>query len=110
MERTYKIYYDNKSTTSIIRNPVQHDWTKHVEVDWHFIKEKFENGLICTIYIPREGQLTDILTKGLPTQSFQTILRKLGMRNIYSSAKGECEKICQLVLQIYEDSSSSYEL
>ena len=37
---------DNKAAISISENPVQHDRTKHVEVDRHFIKEKLEGGII----------------------------------------------------------------
>lgn len=33
-------YYNNKSTISITHNPVQHEKTKYIEVDRHFIKEK----------------------------------------------------------------------
>ena len=40
-----KLYCDNKVAISIAHNPVQHDRTKHVEVDRHFIKEKLEVGL-----------------------------------------------------------------
>ncbi|KAL6327175.1 hypothetical protein AAG906_015214 [Vitis piasezkii] len=47
-----KLYCDNKATISISHNPVQHDKTKHIEVDRHFIKEKFEKGIICMTYIP----------------------------------------------------------
>ncbi|EXC12518.1 hypothetical protein L484_012330 [Morus notabilis] len=36
-----KLYCDNKAAISIVHNPVQHDRTKHVEIDWHFIKEKY---------------------------------------------------------------------
>ena len=39
---------DNKSAISIAHNLVQHDRTKHVEIDRHFIKEKLDNGLIAT--------------------------------------------------------------
>jgi len=39
-----KIYCDNKVAISIAHNPVQHDRTKHVEVDQHFIKEKSRKG------------------------------------------------------------------
>ena len=35
-----KLYCDNKAAIAIAHNPVQHDRTKHVEVDRHFIKEK----------------------------------------------------------------------
>ena len=66
-EGPMKLYCDNKSAISIAHNPVQHDQTKHIEVDRHFIKEKLDSGLICT---PSQGQLADILTKGLHTPNF----------------------------------------
>ena len=43
-----KLYCDKKSTITIAHNPTQHDQTKHVEVDRHFIKEKLKSKLICT--------------------------------------------------------------
>lgn len=43
-----RLYCDNKSAISIAHNPVQHDRTKHIEVDRYFIKEKLDSGLICT--------------------------------------------------------------
>ena len=46
-------------------NSIQHDKTKHVKVDWHFIKEKSDDGLICIPYIPIVEQLIDVFTKGL---------------------------------------------
>ena len=50
-EGTMRLYCcDKKSTTNIAHNPVQHDRTKHVEVDRHFIKEKLDYGLISTPY------------------------------------------------------------
>ena len=39
-EGSMGLYCDNKSTISISHNPIQHDRTKHVEVDQHFIKHK----------------------------------------------------------------------
>lgn len=81
-----KLYCDNKSAISIAHNPVQHDRTKHIEVDRHFIKEKLDSGLICTPYVPSQGQLADILTKGLSSPIFERIVSKLGMENTYSPA------------------------
>ena len=81
-----KLYCDNKSAISIAHNPIEHDRTKHIEVDRHFIKEKLDSCLICTPYVPSQGQLASILTKGLHTPNFDRIICKLGMYNIYSSA------------------------
>jgi len=75
---------DNKSAISIAHNPVQHDRTKHVEIDRHFIKEKLDNGLIATEYIPSRLQLAYMFTKGLPTKQFKDLTCKLGMIDIHS--------------------------
>ena len=79
-----KLYCDNKSTINIVHNPVQHDRTKHIEIDRHFIKEKLEEGVVCMSYVPSEHQLTNILTKGLNSSMFHNLVFKLGMEDIYS--------------------------
>jgi len=48
--------------------------------------EKFESGLICTPFVSTQDQLADILTKGLHSITFEGIVSKLGMKNIYSPA------------------------
>ena len=68
-----RLYCDNKSTISITHNLVQHDRTKHIEIDRHFIKEKLDSGLICTPYVSTHGQLADILTRGLSSSVFQAL-------------------------------------
>ena len=81
-----RLYCDNKSAISIAHNPVQHDRTKHIEIDRHFIKEKLESGLICTPYVPTRHQLADVLTKGLSGDVFHESISKLGMEDLYSPA------------------------
>ena len=45
------LYCDNKVGINIAHNPIQHNRTKHGEVDRHFIKKKLENDLVCMTYI-----------------------------------------------------------
>lgn len=42
-----KLYSDSKVVVGIALNPVQHDRTKHIEIDPHFIKKKLDVGIIC---------------------------------------------------------------
>ena len=88
VEFPIKLYYDNKAAISISHNLVQHNKTKHIEVDRHFIKEKIEKGTICMTYIPTREQLADIFTKGLQKSSFEDFICKLNMINIYDPTWG----------------------
>ena len=45
-------YSDNKVVISIAHNPVHHDRTKHVKVDYHFLKEKIKRGMLNVENVP----------------------------------------------------------
>ena len=85
-----KLMCDNKSAISISENPVQHDRTKHVKVDQHFIKEKIEEGIIELPFVRSEEQLADILTKAVSGGVFEIILGKLGIGDPTTQLEGEC--------------------
>ena len=88
-----KLYCDNKSTINIARNLVQHDRTKLIEIDKHFIKEKLDSGLICTPYVPTRHQLADVLTqKGCVIMCFIKILASWEWKIYTHQLEGECGK------------------
>ncbi|RDX85725.1 Copia protein, partial [Mucuna pruriens] len=53
-----KLFCDNNSATSIVPNPIQHDMTKHIEIDKHFIKKKLDSGHIVTTHVPTRLNVT----------------------------------------------------
>ncbi|RVW73638.1 Retrovirus-related Pol polyprotein from transposon TNT 1-94 [Vitis vinifera] len=59
-----------KPRVTLLINPVQHDRTKHVEVDRFFIKEKLDDKIVELPKIRSEDQLADILTKAVSSQVF----------------------------------------
>jgi hypothetical protein len=75
------IYYDNISAVYLSTNPVQHQRTKHVEIDLHFVREKVAIGQVCVLHVLMTSQFTDIFTKGLPSSVFNEFQSSL---NIYS--------------------------
>nr|KYP36608.1 Copia protein [Cajanus cajan] len=83
IELPMKLFFDNKLAINIAHNLVQHNKMKHIEIDRHFIKDKLDNGLIVTAYVPTRLQVADVLTKGLPTSRFQELIGELGMIDIH---------------------------
>nr|GEW80099.1 hypothetical protein [Tanacetum cinerariifolium] len=64
---------------SISYNPIQHSRTKHIDVRYHFIKEKVEKGIVELFFVGTEYQLGDLFTKALPEERFKYLIKRLGM-------------------------------
>jgi hypothetical protein len=80
---TMKLWCDNQSTINIANNPIQHDRTKHVEIDRFFIKEKLDEGALKLNYVNSVEQVADCLTKSLGVKEFVSFCNKMSMINIY---------------------------
>ena len=73
---------DNKSTISLIKNPVHHDRGKHIDTRFHLIREYVQGRLIEVEFIRTDEQLGDVLTKALPRVKFQQFCEKIGLLQI----------------------------
>ena len=74
------IYIDNTAAISIIKNPVQHSKTKHIEIRYHFIRDCFEKKLIDLIRIDTSKQCADIFTKAFSKSRFEELVEMIGMK------------------------------
>ena len=83
-ESRMNLYCNNKAVIEISHNPVQHDRTKHIEIDKHFIKQNLEEGVINIPFERSENQLADILTKVVSSKNFHSSLDKLGIEDIFA--------------------------
>ncbi|GKG49871.1 hypothetical protein Tco_0518645, partial [Tanacetum coccineum] len=62
---------------------VQHSWSKHIDIRYHFIKGQVENGVVELYFVRTEYQLADIFTKALGRQRLDFLINKLGMGSMY---------------------------
>ncbi|GJZ42831.1 putative ribonuclease H-like domain-containing protein [Tanacetum coccineum] len=77
-----KIHIDNKSTICIVKNPVFHSNTKHIEIRHHFIRDSNEKKLIQMIKIHTDQNVIDLLTKSFDVSRFQYLIASIGMLNL----------------------------
>ncbi|GKA91972.1 putative reverse transcriptase, RNA-dependent DNA polymerase [Tanacetum coccineum] len=79
-----KIHIDNKNTICIVKNPLYHSRTKHIEIRHHFIRDCYEKRLIDVIKIHTDANVADLLTKGFDVTRFNFLVVSIGMLNLTS--------------------------
>ncbi|GJS69999.1 zinc finger, CCHC-type containing protein [Tanacetum coccineum] len=77
-EKKITLKVDNVSAIALVRNPVFHGRSKHIDIRYHFIRECVENWHINVEHVRGELQRADILTKALPRLKFVTMRQMLG--------------------------------
>ncbi|KAJ9553670.1 hypothetical protein OSB04_017715 [Centaurea solstitialis] len=76
------IYCDSQSAIQITANPVQHSKTKHIDIRYHFIKDRVEKGNIELYFVESDLQLADLFTKAFDEKRHFFLLSKLGMLDL----------------------------
>nr|GEZ07485.1 retrovirus-related Pol polyprotein from transposon TNT 1-94 [Tanacetum cinerariifolium] len=96
-DKLIPLYCNNKSVIALCCNNVQHSRAKHIDVRYHFIKEKVEHGIVKLYFVRTEYQLADIFTKLFPRERFKFLIDKLGVsghsrcsRDIHAGILGNC--------------------
>ncbi|XP_071687344.1 uncharacterized mitochondrial protein AtMg00810-like [Rutidosis leptorrhynchoides] len=79
------VFCDNVSAIFLSGNPVQHQRTKHIEMDIHFVREKVARGQVRVLHVPTQFQIADIFTKGLPRALFEEFRNSLNVRSLSRS-------------------------
>ncbi|GJU11805.1 putative ribonuclease H-like domain-containing protein [Tanacetum coccineum] len=83
-----KIHIDNESTICIVKNPVYHSKTKHIEIRHHFIRDCYEKKLISVEKIHTDLNVADLLTKPFDGPRFNYLVVSIDCQNIGSKSGG----------------------
>jgi hypothetical protein len=82
------VFCDNVSAVYMSSNPVHHKRTKHIELDIHFVRERVQLGELRVLHVPTGEQFADVMTKGLPTASFEYFCSNLCVIPITHQTEG----------------------
>ncbi|MCO5550317.1 hypothetical protein L7F22_003801 [Adiantum nelumboides] len=73
------IYTDRQSTLAVVRNSIFHARTKHIEVHYHYVRERLLAGEISLAYVPTQNNLVDLFTKALSREKLEAFRKDLGL-------------------------------
>jgi hypothetical protein len=71
---------DNQSYIAQAKNPEHHARTKHIDIQYHFIREKVEEGTVKLEFCLTQEMVADVLTKALPREKHQRCTEAMGVR------------------------------
>jgi hypothetical protein len=77
------MWCDNLGATYLSGNPIFHARTKHIEIDFHFIRERISNKLLDIRFISSKDQIVDGFTKALPVQQLHEFRRNLNLSKVW---------------------------
>ena len=73
------IYEDNNGAIELSKNAKNHNRTKHIDIAYHFTRERVQSGELKVLHCPTSEMTADILTKGLARVQFQKLRNALGV-------------------------------
>ena len=73
------IFQDNQGCIALAKNPVYHSRTKHIDIKFHFLREKVASAVIALEFKPTEEMVADGFTKALPRDKHTKFITGMGM-------------------------------
>ncbi len=71
------IFEDNQACIATTKNSLVNARSKHIDIKYHFNREKMENGEVDLKYFPTTEMIADVLTKPLPAQQHRELTMRM---------------------------------
>ena len=84
---------DSQPAIALTKNPVLHDWSKHIDVKFHFLRNCVDGGKIVIKFVKIGRQLADVLTKSFGRLRFTELKKMIGMVEVLGLAAGLREEL-----------------
>ena len=78
-QKAITIHEDNQGAIAVSKNPEHHSRMKHVDVRYHYVRERVNDGSIKIDYLQTSKMVADALTKPLPREKFQWCRDAMGL-------------------------------
>ena len=79
---------DNQPIIALVKNPVLHDQSKHIDMKFHFLRDCVDRGQIVIEFVETGRQLVDVLTKPLGRLRLMELKEMIGMKGVQGLAVG----------------------
>ena len=77
-----RIDYDNQSAIFLVKNPTYHSKTKHIDVQYHFVRDMIEDKKVLLVKMETLKNTTDALTKSVSSEKFSWCRETMGISGL----------------------------
>lgn len=75
------ILADSQGAIALTKNPQYHSRTKHIDIQYHFVRQHVNNNEVTFKFISTQNMVADVLTKSIPKFQHQKLIMQLGLND-----------------------------
>lgn len=76
------IWTDSQASLDLMKNPVYHARTKHIRIQYHFVRELVEEEQVSFLYLSTNSMAADALTKSVPRAQLEMCYSGMGLKPV----------------------------
>jgi hypothetical protein len=82
VQQAVRIECDSQSATFLAKNPTYHSNTKHIDIQYHFVREMIEEKKVLLMKVDTLKNVADSLTKFVGTEKFSWCRGSMGITTL----------------------------